>query len=228
MTARDPDMPWLPADADETFDPLGHADVELSKEVPLVVTPRGGAREVGRSCYQVDTEFSRFLVDCGLNQGSGDKFPDFRGLQPESVDAVFLTHAHIDHSGGLPVLEARGLLADDAPIITTPPTAAIARTLLKDSLKIHRQESRRPGRTQEFAKTDVEAVFERFTPVEYGGGRVEALAPISEADPLVFQLGNAGHLLGSGWLMLQTNGYRMVFSGDLGGRATHLPDRSSR
>ncbi|CDK39065.1 metal-dependent RNase [Halorubrum sp. AJ67] len=83
--------PWLPKDTDETFDPLEHADIEPSPETPLVITPRGGDREVGRSCYQVDTEHGRYLVDCGLSQGTGDKFPDLRGLQPQSIDAVFLT-----------------------------------------------------------------------------------------------------------------------------------------
>jgi predicted metal-dependent RNase len=224
MSDINDEMPWLPADIDETFDPLAHADVEIDAETPIVVTPRGGAREVGRSCYQVDTEFSTLLVDCGLNQGTGDSFPDFRGLEPGSVGAVFLTHAHIDHSGGLPVLEARGLLADDAPIIATPPTIEIAKTLLEDSLKIHRRESRHAGEEQQYVEAHVEAIFERFEPVDYGGGRAEALADIPDEDPLVFQMGNAGHLLGSAWLMLQTNGYRTVFSGDLGGRAPHLPD----
>jgi predicted metal-dependent RNase len=224
MSGINTERPWLPADIDETFDPLAHADVEIDAETPIAVTPRGGAREVGRSCYQVDTEFSTVLVDCGLNQGTGDSFPDFRGLEPGSVGAVFLTHAHIDHSGGLPVLEARGLLADDAPIIATPPTIEIAKTLLEDSLKIHRRESRHAGEEQQYVEAHVEAIFERFEAVDYGGGRAEALADIPDEDPLVFQMGNAGHLLGSTWLMLQTNGYRTVFSGDLGGRAPHLPD----
>lgn len=222
--SQDPEMPWLPKDTDESFDPLDHAGVEIDAETPMVVTPRGGAREVGRSCYQVDTEFSTILVDCGLNQGSGDNYPDFRGLQPGSVGAVFLTHAHIDHSGGLPVLEARNFLADDAPIIATPPTIEIAKLLLEDSLKIHRHETRHSDAEQQYDETHLEAVIDRFEPVDYGGGRVEALAAIPNEDPLVFQYGNAGHLLGSAWLMLQTGGYRTVFSGDLGGRASHLPD----
>lgn len=222
--AHNPEMPWLPAEMDESFDPLSHAGIELDAETPLAITPRGGAREVGRSCYEVSTQFSTLLVDCGLNQGSGEKYPDFRGLQPGSVGAVFLTHAHIDHSGGLPVLEAKNYLADDAPIIATPPTIEIAELLLQDSLKIHRWESRHEGVEQQYDETHVEQVIDRFEPVDYGGGRVEGLAAIPKEDPLVFQLGNAGHLLGSAWLMLQTGGYRVVFSGDLGGRADHLPD----
>jgi len=221
------DTPWLPDDADEAdFDPLDHAGITLDKDTPMAVTPRGGAREVGRSCYQVDTEWATYLVDCGLNQGAGGQFPDFRGLEPNDVDAVFLTHAHIDHCGGLPVLENRGLLAEDAPILCTPPTAQIAQTLLEDSLKIHRREANRPGRQQEFGEADVNAVYDRFEPLDYTTEArwIEQYAPVPDMESLQFQTGDAGHLLGSSWVSLQSAGYRAVFSGDLGGRATHLPD----
>lgn len=63
MASPGTEHPWLPADSDETFDPLAHADVTPDPETPLVITPRGGAREVGRSCFQVDTEQGRYLVD---------------------------------------------------------------------------------------------------------------------------------------------------------------------
>ncbi|WP_222913024.1 MBL fold metallo-hydrolase [Natrinema sp. SYSU A 869] len=224
MSGINPETPWIPAGAGQEFDPLEHAKVHPSADRPIVITPRGGDREVGRSCYQIDTEYGTYLVDCGLNQGDEGDYPDFRGLGPESVDAVFLTHAHIDHCGGLPVLEAQGYLNDDASIIATRPTIDLAKTLLEDSLKIHRRETNRGGGAQQFTKQDVQAVFDRFEPVDYGGGRVEAVADEVDRDPLMYQYGNAAHLLGSAWLMLQTEGYRVVFSGDLGGRASHLPD----
>lgn len=219
------DRPWLPDEIDETFDPLSYADASPSPETPIVVTPRGGAREVGRSCYQIDTQHGRYLVDCGLNQGQGEKFPDFRGLNPQSVDAVFLTHAHVDHCGGLPVLENRNLLAEDAAVLVTPPTASIATLMLKDSLKIHQRETNRSGDIQQFTRRDVEAVCDRFHTVDYGGGRITGSCDaVSDTEPAVFQFGNAAHLLGSAWVMIQTGGHRVVFSGDLGGRAPHLPD----
>ncbi|WP_330632110.1 MBL fold metallo-hydrolase [Halocatena halophila] len=218
------DHPWLPNSLDDSFDPLAHADVQPSPETPLIVTPRGGAREVGRSCIQIDTQHGRYLVDCGLNQGAGEQFPALYGIEPKSIDAVFLTHAHIDHSGGLPVLTARGLLADDAPIIATPPTVSLATVLLRDSLKIHRQQAHQSGVSQQYTEDDLEDVFDRFTTINYGGGRIEGLAPVPDGETLVFQYGNAGHLLGSAWIMLQTGGYRVVLSGDLGGRMTQLPD----
>lgn len=215
------DHPWLPAEPDETFDPLDHAGVTPDSDTPIIITPRGGAREVGRSCYQVDTEYATYLVDCGLNQGTGDQFPDHRGLDPEAIDAVFLTHAHIDHCGGLPVFEARGFLTDDAPIVATPPTIGLATLLLRDSLKIHHHET--THRDRQFTERDVDAVIDRFEPVPYGGGLVAGVADVPEQEPLVFRFGNAAHLLGSAWLTLQTTGQKAVFSGDLGGRAGHLP-----
>lgn len=216
--------PWLPADADENFDPLAHFDVGVDEETPMVVTTRGGGREVGRSCYQLDTRCGRYLVDCGLNQGSGGQFPDFRGLEKESIDAVFLTHAHIDHCGGLPVLENRGYLKDDAPIITTPPTTQIAQTLLEDSLKIHKREARRSRHSQQFSEEDVTNVYERFLPVEYGEYHVNDFVDTAEEEPMHLEIGDASHLLGSAWFAMSVDGYRTVFSGDLGGRMTHLND----
>lgn len=220
----DMERPWIPVDADETFDPLAHAGVEPAEDTPMIVTPRGGAREVGRSCCQVDTEHATYLVDCGLNQGAGETFPDLRGLEVGEVAAVFLTHAHVDHSGGLPVLEARGVLQEEATIVATPPTISLVKILLEDSLAIHRREAQRRGTDQQFTRADVDAVFERFEPVDYGGGRVEGVAPVTDSETLVFRLGNAAHLLGSAWLSLQAGGHRVVFSGDVGNRATHLPD----
>jgi metallo-beta-lactamase family protein len=220
----DSENPWLPDDAGETFDPQSHFDATTDEETPMVVTPRGGGRQVGRSCYQVDTEHSTFLIDCGLSQSDGGQFPDFRGLEIDQIDAVLLTHAHIDHCGGLPVLENRGFLEDDAPIIATPPTTQIAQTLLDDALKIHKHETRNSAKQQRFTETDVEAVYDRFQPVSYGEYLIQELTEEANDDPLSVQLGNAGHLLGSAWISLQTGGHTTVFSGDLGGRAAHLPD----
>ena len=192
-------------------------------DTPLVVHPRGGAREVGRSCYQVETPDGTYLVDCGLNQGSGGQFPDFRGLGTEAIDAVFLTHAHIDHIGALPVLEHRNLLARDSTVVCTQATAAIAHLLLHDSLKIHLEETKKPGRERQFERTDVEDVLARFDPVTgYDTGSVTD--HVATDDMLTYRFGDAGHLLGSAWLSLEVGGRRVVFSGDLGGRSAHLHD----
>lgn len=192
---------------------------------PLVVTPLGGAREVGRSCYHVQTPELDLLVDCGLNQGSGGQFPKLRDIDERQIDAVFLTHAHIDHSGGLPVLEHRQLLANDAPLITTRPTTALSHTLLHDSINIHEEEARQQGREQEFTRDDVHDVLERFKPHRYGTHELSRDLPrIDTLADLKYELGGAGHLLGSAWLAIEYGGRRVVFSGDLGGRSAHLPE----
>lgn len=180
----------------------------------MKVTPRGGAQEVGRSCYQVDVGDRTYLVDCGIKQSMPAEYPDFRGLDAGAIDAVFVTHAHIDHIGALPVAERRGLLADDAPIITTRPTDALASLLLNDSLKIHKLECGEFDRQQKFTKQEVRAVLDRIEGRVYGRG---------ECYDLDYVFGNAGHLLGSAWLALEHGSRRVVFSGDLGGRSAHLP-----
>lgn len=179
------------------------------------IIPRGGVEEVGRSCYQVQAGDCDYLVDCGLKQSYTAEFPTFQGIKPGQVDAVFITHAHIDHIGGLPVAEQRGLLADDAPIIMTRPTNALGSILLHDSLQIHKQETEEFNQPQEFTSTDVEHVLNRVISVGYD--RDHHLN-------VTYEFGNAAHLLGSAWLALEFNERRAVFSGDLGGRSAHLGD----
>ena len=221
--------PWLPDDAGETFDPVSHSGVEVTNDTPMAVIPRGGGREVGRSCYQIETQYSTILVDCGLSQGGDEKFPDFRGLSTDDVDAVFLTHAHVDHCGGLPVAENRGLLDDDAKIFATEPTIQIAQTLLQDSLKLHLRETGSSSAEQQFTEQDVDAVFRRFSAIDYTTDSdpipVRDLLPDAEkVEPLTVQAGNAAHLLGSAWFAFESHGHRVVFSGDIGNRAKQLPD----
>lgn len=226
MSDINEDYPWLPGDIGPDFDPLTYADVTPSAETPFVIIPRGGAREVGRSCYQVETQQSTFLVDCGLSQSDSDIFPDFRGLSRGQVDGVFLTHAHVDHCGGLPVLEAESYLADDATIVMTEPTNDLARLLLEDSLKIHRQEAAHGDIEQRYEQSDFEAVCKRFEPVPYGGGLACGVTAAHDTDSTIFQFGNAAHLLGSAWLTLTAHNLSVTFSGDLGGRTPHLSNIS--
>lgn len=224
VTEINEEYPWLPGNPGPDFNPLAHADLAPSKQCPFVVVPRGGTREVGRSCYQVETEHATYLVDCGLNQGTGANYPALHGLSRGQVDGVFLTHAHIDHSGGLPILEAEGYLADDATIVTTQPTAALAELLLEDSLKIHRQETAAQGRQQRFTDRHLNAVLDRFHPIDYGGGLAAGPTDAPDTDSTIFRFGDAAHLLGSAWLSLRAHDQQVVFSGDLGGRAPHLRD----
>jgi predicted metal-dependent RNase len=179
------------------------------------ITPRGGVEEVGRSCYHVRAGDRDYFVDCGLKQSYTAEFPTFRGIEPGQIDAAFITHSHIDHIGGLPVAEQRGLFADDASIFMTRPTNALASILLHDSLQIHKQETDELDRPQQFTSSDVEKVLDRVTSVGYD--RDHHLN-------VTYEFGDAAHLLGSAWLALEFDDRRVVFSGDLGGRSAHLGD----
>ena len=76
--------------------------VEMRIMSDFTVVPRGGAEEVGRSCYHLQVDDHDYLVDCGLKQSAPPEYPILRGVDPGQIDAVFITHAHIDHIGGLP------------------------------------------------------------------------------------------------------------------------------
>lgn len=177
------------------------------------ITPRGGAEEVGRSCYHIQAADRDYLIDCGLKQSYTAEFPTFRGLTPGQIDAAFITHAHIDHIGGLPVAEQRGLFGDDASIFMTRPTNALASILLHDSFQIHKQETKELGRPQQFTSDDVERILQRVTSVGYDRG---------QHLNVTYEFGDAAHLLGSAWLTIEFDDRRVVFSGDVGGRSAHL------
>lgn len=182
------------------------------------VIPRGGVEEVGRSCYQVAAGGRDYLVDCGLKQGRLAEYPTFQGLSPGQIDAVFITHSHIDHIGALPVAEHDQLLAEDAPIVMTRPANALASILLYDSLQLHKLERAEYDRPQRYTEADVERVLQRVRSVGYERGGIHDLD---------YEFGDAGHLLGSAWIALEYDGRRVLFSGDLGGRSAHLRDIQS-
>jgi uncharacterized protein len=184
-----------------------------SEPSSLHLIPRGGAREVGRSCYHLRTDEYDYLIDCGIKQSYTTEYPNFEGIETGQIDAVFLTHAHIDHIGALPIVESRGLLAEDAPIITTRPTSAIAHILLHDSLKIHKLEADERNHPLQFTTEDVTTVLDRFEGLGYARGVIYDLE---------YEFGDAGHLLGSAWLAIEHAGQRVLCSGDLGGRSAHL------
>lgn len=193
----------------------GEKLTEREGSADFAVLPRGGASEVGRSAYEVSVGDKTYLVDFGLGQTNPVSYPSFQQLKRESIDGVFVTHAHIDHTGSLPLLERGGYLKPEAKIYATQPTATLSDVLLYDSLKLHKMGVRDGDHEKRYDEEDVAAVLERFEPCEYGVGQV---------GDLVFKFGDAAHLLGSAWLALQYEGRRIVFSGDIGGRSAHLKD----
>lgn len=187
----------------------------------MKITLHGAAREVTGSCTLIETEKSRVLVDCGLFQGNGDSrernaepFP----FDPASLDAVILTHAHIDHIGRIPKLVRQGF---SGRIFATHPTRMLARLMLRDAANVMRDEARKGGHEPLYAKADVGAAFDAMHGVDYG-------TDIRLSSDAVCRLRDAGHIFGSAFIEIDVGGARLVCSGDLGNDYVPILRQSER
>jgi metallo-beta-lactamase family protein len=182
----------------------------------------GAAGTVTGSKFLLRAEGVRLLVDAGLFQGlrelrrrNWDDFP----IDPGSLDAVVLTHAHLDHCGYLPALVAQGLTG---PVLATSSTLALAEIVLRDSAKLQEEDA-------EYAAKKGFSKHKRPRPL-YGLDDVERALPMMRelpfnerfnvSDSAAVRLLPAGHILGSSTAFVEIDGARVVFSGDLG-RASH-------
>lgn len=189
---------------------------------PVTIRFHGSAGTVTGSCFEVSADGKRILVDCGLFQGTRSlealNFEPFE-FDPTDVDAVILTHAHLDHSGRLPYLIAQGC---SAPIWCTAPTADILEPLLLDAAKLHaadvERRNRRPDRLG----------MKPFQPLYSADDVVTMLGELRIADYCEwvdlgdgcgFRFWDARHIVGSASIELQIGGQRILFSGDIGGGA---------
>ena len=168
----------------------------------------GGAMEVGGSCIYVRIAGQGILMDAGIRQSGGrDPLPDFRGIQMMGgVDAILVSHAHMDHTGSLPVISKAYPLAK---IYMTKMTAELTRVLLYDSLKLmERQEDGIP----QYNANDVIAMLNRIAVLPWQAER--------EILPGFFlTLYPAGHIAGASCLFLKTPEGSIFYSGDVSGFA---------
>jgi metallo-beta-lactamase family protein len=178
----------------------------------------GAAGEVTGSCHIVRVGGRALLLDCGMIQG-GDT-PDARNRQPfpfdaARIDAVVLSHAHIDHSGYLPRLLRDGFRG---PVYCTPGTIDLLRILLPDAAHLQEEEaafanrhrtSRHDPALPLFTAADAERVLIRLERVPFG-------AVFTPAPGMQARFTRAGHILGAAIVECATAGRRLVFSGDLG------------
>ena len=179
----------------------------------------GGVGTVTGSKYLVSTEKARVLVDCGLFQGLKElrernwQEPPF---DPRSLDAVLITHAHIDHTGYLPRLVRQGF---HGPVYCSRGTADLLKIMLPDSGRLQEEEADYRNRHKLtkhdpalplYTEKDAFAALELLRPVANSGDSIEVAPGIQGS----FRI--AGHILGSSLVLLEVDGQRVLFSGDLG------------
>ena len=194
----------------------------------MKITFHGAAGgEVTGSSYLIETEHARLVLDCGMFQG-GARADALNRLPAgyERVDAVVVTHGHLDHTGRLPLLARVNY---GGPIFATPATIEMAALILRDSAKIQAQDNERHNRKREragepaeeplYSPAHVETILGRFQPVAYD-------QPVAVAPGIRACFAEAGHMLGSASIKLFVNeGGRertVVFSGDLGPRGAPI------
>ncbi len=193
------------------------------------VTFWGAAQTVTGSMHHIEAAGKRFLLDCGLYQGRrrdaferNSHFP----FPVSSIDGVILSHAHIDHSGNLPTLVHNGY---SGPIYTTPATIDLCRPMLADSAFLQQKDVEFCNRRREYRRSkglddhecdplylpeDAEKVNPLFCPVPLG--QTKEVAP-----GFRYRTYEAGHMLGATSMVIEADGVRLAFSGDVGRK--HLP-----
>ena len=180
----------------------------------------GADHEVTGSCHVLEVCGRYILVDCGMEQGTDEFETAELPMNIADIDYVLLTHAHIDHSGMLPLLYARGFRGD---IIATPATVDLCDIMLKDSAHIQMTEAEWKNRKGQRAgkepvvpiydMNDAEGVLEHFVSCDY-----DKVMDLCEGVKVKFS--DAGHLLGSAsievWINEDGEERKIVFSGDIG------------
>jgi KH/beta-lactamase-domain protein len=178
----------------------------------------GGFREVGRSCILMQTRDSNVLLDCGLNVGNpNEKFPFFElpEFSVRDLDAIIVTHAHLDHCGLVPYLYKYGYRG---PVYSTLPTRNLSTMLQLDFIQICEKE----GTFSPYSKRDVKSTVLHTIPLSWG--KVTDIAP-----DIKLTLHNSGHILGSSMIHLHfgKGDYNFVYTGDFKFQKTRLLEKAN-
>ncbi|HEU5460812.1 MAG TPA: beta-CASP ribonuclease aCPSF1 [Nitrososphaeraceae archaeon] len=176
----------------------------------------GGVKQVGRSCFIVVTSESKIMLDCGINPGENnaiDAYPriDWFDFKLDELDAIIISHAHIDHQGFLPTLFKYGY---DGPVYCTEPTLPLMNLLQLDSVKI----SQNNGVYCPYEIRDINEIIKHCITLPYG-------KPTDISPDITITLNNAGHIMGSATVHLNISGaHNILYSGDYKYAKTQLLD----
>ncbi|MBI5728175.1 MAG: MBL fold metallo-hydrolase [Candidatus Magasanikbacteria bacterium] len=169
----------------------------------------GAAHEVTGSCYLLEAAGRRILIDCGLFQGSDwseGRNRDALPFSPSTIDAVLVTHAHLDHTGRIPKLVRKGF---SGRIFMTQGTKELARIVWEDAFEVMDYEHRKFQAPLIFDMADIATAYAQSHGVDYYGD-------VEVAPGIVATWKDAGHIFGSGFITVVAEGRRLIFSGDVG------------
>lgn len=183
------------------------------------ITALGGFKEVGRSCMLLQTNNSNILLDVGLNADTSDSTKSYpylnaMGLQLDQIDAVIISHAHLDHQGFLPYLYAYGY---DGPTYCTPPTRDLMVLLQQDCINVMAQDGKNPP----YSEKDIKKMLNHVIVRKFG--------EVTDITPKIrFTFHNAGHILGSAMVHLHIGDglHNVVYTGDIKFGRTNLFDQA--
>lgn len=192
----------------------------------MTVTFEGAAGGVTGSLHRLTVSGRQFLLDCGMFQGrrkeAEQRNRDFP-FDPAGIEAVFLSHAHIDHSGRLPLLVKNGFRG---PVYATPATIDLCKAMLRDTAHIAQSDAEFVNRKHPalapdgaqrddppveplYTDADVDATLPLFRPLPYH-------QPAAIPNAFTVEAYDAGHILGSASLLITAGDFRLAFSGDVG------------
>jgi KH/beta-lactamase-domain protein len=199
---------------------LGEKIYSPAKEVEWIrITSLGAFREVGRSCILLQTPESRVLLDCGLAASAMAQNPypylDAPEFNINDLDAVIISHAHIDHSGFVPYLYEYGYRG---PVYCTRPTRDLSAMLQMDFLQICQRDNRKAPYTSK----GIEEMLKHCITLEYG--------EVSDITPdMRLTLDNAGHILGSSVIHVHIGDglYNILYTGDIKHERTKMFEKAS-
>ena len=184
----------------------------------IKLTSFGACEEVTGSCHLLEIDNFKLLIDCGLFQGQWQNYLknwEPLGFDAKDVDAVILTHAHLDHCGRLPLLTQNGF---KGKIYATAPTIEIAEIILADNQEILSYKAQKNNLSVLYSQGDIAKLKNSWQAIDY-------YKNTKLADDISFQFYNAGHILGAAIVELKIAdsprvgeaGQTIVFSGDIGG-----------
>ena len=175
----------------------------MNEVIDMKISFHGGAREVTGACYLLESGNTKILIDCGLFQGSREcedlNFEPFRFV-PVELDAVVITHAHLDHIGRLPRLIREGFTG---PIYSTAPTRELAQVILEDALRLSQR-----NHQELYSAADLAQTLKAWHDLPY--------RTVKKVGGFAIRLSDAGHILGSAMVECWAEDKHLLFSGDLG------------